>query len=144
MPRGEKLGRRKEALIAALLTSATVRAAAQTANVNERTARNWLHEPSFRRAYRQARQDILERTTSLLLQLTGKAVLTLHGSLDARDEAVKLRASIAVLEYAKEMAGEQDLAEDVAELKEQVKELQHGQVSAHPGHPAASGNGRRT
>jgi hypothetical protein len=81
----------------------------------------------------------------MILALTSKAIVTLHASLDANDAAVRLRAATVVLEYARELAGDQDLAEDVQELKEwrQTQEMHHGQGSAYPGHPAASGNGCR-
>jgi hypothetical protein len=139
---GEKMPRKAEQAIAALLSQATLEKAAEQAGVSLRTLKGWLREPRFRRAYREARQAILERTTSLILQLTGKAILTLHASLDARDEAVRLRAAMAVLQYARELAGEVDTMEDVSELKQQVEELQHAQGSAHSRHSAASGNGR--
>jgi hypothetical protein len=141
---GERLSRKKELLIGELLKHSTIKDAAQAAGIAERTARNWMKEPRFRRAYREARQAILERTTALILALTGKAVLTLRASLDAEDEAVRLRAAMALLTYARELAGEVDTMEDVAELKQQIQELQHGQNSAYPGHPAATGNGRRS
>jgi hypothetical protein len=139
---GERLSRKKELLIGELLKHSTIKDAAHAAGISERTARSWMKEPHFRRAYREARQAILERTTALILALSGKAILTLHACLDAQDEAVRLRAAMAVLTYARELAGEVDTMEDVAELKQQVEELQHAQGNGYPGHQATTGNGR--
>ncbi len=56
--RSEKeMTRRKEAFISVLLAQPTIAAAAKTANVPETTARRWLREPDFVRAYRDARRQ---------------------------------------------------------------------------------------
>jgi hypothetical protein len=51
----DKLTRRQEALILALLSEPTHAAAAAKARVSEATLRRWLHLPAFRAAYRWAR-----------------------------------------------------------------------------------------
>src|SRR5262249_38957385 len=117
MPGGEKLSRRKELLIAGLLQQSTIQAAARAAGISERTARNWMREPSFRRAYREARQAVLERTTALLLALTSEAIVTLHNCMNAEDASVRLRAAMAVLAHVSDNVAKLDLAEDLAELR---------------------------
>jgi hypothetical protein len=129
---GDRLSRKAELAIAALLSQATLEKAAEQVGVSVRALKNWLRQPSFRRAYREARQAILERTTALILTLSGKAVLTLHACMDSQDDAVRLRAAMAVLTYMREMVGEIDTHEDLAELKQQLAEYQHGQSNYHP------------
>jgi hypothetical protein len=121
---GEKLGRKKELLIASLLTEATLEAAARKTGVSVRSVKTWMREPSFRRAYREARQAVLERTTALLLAMTSKAVVKLYEAMDEEDAAIRLRAATTVLSYVNETIAKVDLAEDLAELRRQVEETQ--------------------
>ena len=67
---GQKLDRRREAAIAALLSCGSIREAAAQAKLGEATLRRWLHEPTFRAAYDAARRDVLHA-----------AVAGLHGTL---------------------------------------------------------------
>ena len=57
---GQKLTSRQEALIAALLTEPTYAAAAIKAGVGKTTMYRWLHLPAFRKAYREARRELVE------------------------------------------------------------------------------------
>jgi len=54
---GQKFTRKWEALIAALLTEPTHRAAAAKVGVGPSTLYRWLHLPDFRAAYRQQEQE---------------------------------------------------------------------------------------
>ena len=58
---GEKLSRKAELFIVALLTQPTVTAAAQTIGVSEATARRWLQREEFQERYREARQEALSQ-----------------------------------------------------------------------------------
>lgn len=53
---GEKLSRKQEAAVAALLTESTLCRAAERARVGEVTLWRWLKEPGFKAAYREARR----------------------------------------------------------------------------------------
>src|SRR5690349_516513 len=98
---GEKLNRKQEAAIAALLTAPTVTAAAGQAGVGERTLRRWLASPDFRTAYRQARRDLVEGAIGRVQAATGQAVDTLLtvAKTGAKD-ADRVRAAVALLDHA--------------------------------------------
>lgn len=97
---GEKLSRKQSAAIGALLSEPTVTAAAQVVGIGEATLRRWLKQPEFLGAYRTAQQEILVGTLTLLQKASDKAVETLLDSLQAKSEAVRLRAACAILDYA--------------------------------------------
>jgi hypothetical protein len=75
---GEKLSRKQEQAIAALLGELSVRAAAEKVGVNECTLRNWLKQPAFASAYRAARRQIVEVAVAGLQRLTLQAVEQLN------------------------------------------------------------------
>src|SRR5262245_60449466 len=74
---GDKLPRKQEAAISALLTAASITSAAAQVGVSEKTLRNWLKRPGFAAAYAAARHEVLDRTVIWMLAATGKAVRTL-------------------------------------------------------------------
>ena len=58
---GEKMSRKGDLLVAALLTEPTLEAAAARAGVAVNTAKNWLKDPAFLAAYREARRRVVEQ-----------------------------------------------------------------------------------
>ena len=57
---GEKLSRKQEALISALLTTPTLADAAHTAGIGEVTAWRWLKDATFQANYREARRAAVQ------------------------------------------------------------------------------------
>ena len=99
---GQKLGRKQEAAIAALLSQRTVEDAARVAGVGARTLFRWMESPEFREAYLQARRQAFGQSSARLQQATGAAVsviltLMLDGNAPA---ASRIRAAHAVLDLA--------------------------------------------
>jgi hypothetical protein len=148
---GEKLARKAELAIAALLDRPTVTEAAAAVGVDESTLRSWLKDPTFRTAYRAARADVLERTVARLVAASVKAVDALERNLTAARAADQVRAATAILGHITRGLEVHDLAAQVQELGEQVKAdqeaPQHEQQaglngrSCRPRHLAAEGDG---
>jgi len=98
---GQKLTRKQEALIAALLTEPTYAAAADKAGVGTATLYRWLNVPAFRTAYRQARREAVESAIARSQAGSGQAVETLLDvSRNGRRDSDRVRASIAVMNYS--------------------------------------------
>ncbi len=97
---GEKMTRRKEAAIAALLTEKTAEAAAAKAGISPATLRRWQAMPAFQEAYRLARQAVLDRTVDRLVHASAAAVATLERLLFCDDNPTRARAAVAVLTHA--------------------------------------------
>jgi hypothetical protein len=98
---GQKLTRKQEALIAALLTEPTHAAAAAKAEVSEATLHRWLRLPDFRAAWRAARREVVEGAIGRMQGATGQAVDTLVAVATAGvKDADRVRASVALLDHA--------------------------------------------
>ena len=69
---GEKLSRKQEALISALLTAPTLADAAHTAGIGEVTAWRWLKDATFQATYREARRQVVQQAIVQVQQATGK------------------------------------------------------------------------
>jgi hypothetical protein len=98
---GQKLTRKQEALIGALLTEPTHAAAAAKAGVSEATVGRWLRLPAFRAAYRQARRELVEGAVGRIQAATGQAVDTLLAvAKNGAKDSDRVRAAVALLDHA--------------------------------------------
>jgi len=98
---GQKLTSKQETLIAALLTEPTYAAAAAKAGVGQTTLYRWLHLPTFRAAYRQARRELVEAAIGRIQTATGQAVdVLLDVARHGRRDGDRTRAAIALLDHA--------------------------------------------
>ncbi len=70
---GEKLSRKQESAIAALLSAPTIKEAARTSGISEVSLWRWLQLPEFAIAYRAARRQVVERAVSELQAAAGEA-----------------------------------------------------------------------
>ena len=92
---GEKQTRRQEQAIAALLTEDSLIKAAAVIGVNESTLRHWLRTPTFRTAYRQAREDVLQHALGAVSEGLGQGVTVLRQIL--RDGESPASARVAAV-----------------------------------------------
>jgi transposase-like protein len=114
---GEKLSRKQEQSIGALLTEPTISAAAAAVGIGEATLRRWMKLDDFTTEYRAARRQVVEQATARLQQASSGAVDTLVKSLEADSESVQLRAAIAILADATNAVELLDLEERLAALE---------------------------
>jgi hypothetical protein len=123
---GEKVSRRMEEAIAALLVAPTVEGAAGLCGVSLSTLKRWMALPTFKSEYAKARASILERTVARLLAATGESVATLERNRSCGKPADEIRAATAILKHALHGVETLDLAEQLAELQRQVQEIRNG------------------
>src|SRR4029077_17051648 len=92
---GEKLGRKQEDAIAALLTQRNIEEAARAAGVGTRTLIRWLKLPGFGKDYRKARREAVHQSVARMQQATGAAAsVVLKLMTDPNGPAaVKVRAA---------------------------------------------------
>jgi hypothetical protein len=121
---GEKLGRKKEAAIVALLSSRNVEEAAPAAGVTPRTLYRWQKEPEFDAAYRKARRAVVSQTNARLQQAAGAAATTiLKLMVDPTVPAsVRIRASECVLNHANKPIEIEDIEVRLAALEEAAQQ----------------------
>jgi hypothetical protein len=97
---GEKLTRKQEQAIAALLSEPTLEAAAGTAGISVRTLKTWLTLDDFRRAFDAARRQVLSDTVSRLAFAGTQAVDLREQLRTALRSAARWRALACVLGLA--------------------------------------------
>ena len=75
---GEKLTRKKEAVIVALLLEPTLEKAAARVGISESTLWRWTQLESFQAAYREARREAVSQVIGALQRASSEAVETLR------------------------------------------------------------------
>jgi phage terminase small subunit len=119
---GSKLGLKQEALIAALLNSPTVEAAAHKAGCGETTAHRWLKLPEVKEAYRAARREVVTHAIVLLQRSTGAAIATILRNLkDDAPPAAQLKAAEMILKFSFDGLELEDLGARVDALEAQAQ-----------------------
>jgi transposase-like protein len=116
---GQKLGRKQEAAIAALLTQRNVEEAAKAVGVGATTLWRWLKLPEFQAAYRQARRDALGQAVARLQQGTSAAATTLLKTMidPGTPASVRVRAAEAIFNHSAKAIEIEDIEARVAELE---------------------------
>jgi hypothetical protein len=122
---GEKLSRKQEEAIAALLTHSSVKRAAEAIQVDRHTLGRWMRIPEFNAAFRQASMVVLEDVT-LRMQHRAKGAAGVVCKL-LKSEDNKLRFDAArflldrVLAWREKTILEDELAEAQRRLDEQMR-----------------------
>ena len=116
---GEKLGRKQEEAIAALLTQRNIEEAARAAGIGTRTLIRWLKLPEFGKEYRKARREAVQQSVARMQQATGAAAsIVLKLMTDPNvPAAVKLRAAECVFDRAFKGVELEDLEARLFELE---------------------------
>jgi len=119
---GDKLSRKQDDAIAALLSTSSIKDAAKACGVSDASLWRWLQLPDFQAAYRAARRQVVERAVSELQGACGEAVETLKRNLTCEQAAVEIRAAQIILEQAVKGVELIDLQERVERLESLLAE----------------------
>jgi hypothetical protein len=94
--------RLQDGLIAALLVSPSIEAAAKTAGVAKSTALRWLTQPQFRRDYDAARQQALDGALQYLRQTIVGCVAVLYNIAlnPSASDMARIAASGRLIDFA--------------------------------------------
>lgn len=116
---GTKFGQKKEAAIAALLTSRNLDEAAKAVGISVPTLIAWMKVPEFDQAYREARRDAFRQSVARLQQASGAAVTTLLKVMidPASPASVRLRAADIILGHTSKAIEIEDVEARVAALE---------------------------
>ena len=116
---GEKIGRKKEEAIIALLSQPSVEQAARAASIGPRTLLRWLQMPEFKAAYYKARRDAFGHATARLQQASGAAASTLLKIMVDKDAPTssRLRAAESILSHGAKAIEIEDIEARVAALE---------------------------
>jgi hypothetical protein len=118
---GEKLTRKQEVAIAALLSEQTLAAAAERAGVSEVTLSRWQKLDSFLSEYRGARRQVVEKAVAQIQQSSWAASTTLLKLLASPSDSVRLRAATEILNQANKGLEMLDFEERLSALEQQAR-----------------------
>ncbi len=96
---GDKLERKTEAAIVALLAHPTMPEAAKAAGVSETTLWRWLQRDDFRKKYREAQDKVFEGALGSLQGASTEAVACLRRNLASGNPSVQVQAARIILDY---------------------------------------------
>ena len=116
---GEKLSRKHEQTIAALLTCDSITAAAADCGVAEATVHRWLKDVVFQTAYREARRAVVQHAIAQVQRATEEAVKTLRSVMQDAEAPASARVSAAkaIFETAVKAVELEDLEARIAALE---------------------------
>jgi hypothetical protein len=123
---GAKYGRKREAAIAALLTSKNHEEAARAIDVDLKTLKRWMRLPEFIEEYRRARWEVVEQAYARVQQNTGAAgaVLLKLMADPATPSSSRIRAAMGVFGLARESL-DFDIETRVAALEAEAASGKH-------------------
>jgi hypothetical protein len=116
---GQKIGRKQEQAIAALLTCPTIEKAAKSVGLGDATLRRWMKDPGFRTDYREARRQAMEQATAQLQKLGSAAANALRENVEDTEapHSARVAAARVVFDVAQRGVEIEDLAERIAALE---------------------------
>jgi hypothetical protein len=116
---GQKLSRKEEATISALLTQGTLAEAASLAGVGQATLRRWLQRDDFQAAYQRARREAVSQAVAHLQRVSGEAVETLRTIMndDQKPSSARVTAARVILELSIKAVELEDLEVRIASLE---------------------------
>ncbi len=122
---GEKLTRKQDQAIAALITCPSMLDAARQSGVAEVTLYRWLKLEVFQRAYREARRQVVQQAIVQIQGVCAEAVATLRAIMQDSTAPASARVSAAktVLDTAVKAGELEDLEQRLAALEAQGQRL---------------------
>jgi transposase-like protein len=112
-----RLSREQEKAIVALMTNPTVFEAAKQLKVHPNTLRNWLKQPTFARAYEEARKGLFARVVAHLQAAMVKVTEALLRELKNPKASVRLKAAELLLANVARMSELKLLRKNLNDLK---------------------------
>jgi len=120
---GEKLSRKQQQAISALLTHSTIKAAAKATGIANVTMWRWLQLPQFQAEYRAARRQVVELAIARLQHATGTAVAALTKNLTCGQPSVEVRAALGILDQAIKAVEILELEGRLVAIEERIDEI---------------------
>lgn len=119
----EKVLRKGEdKLLLALASGETIRAAAASAGITERTVARRLEEEEFRRQVAQLRAAMIDSAMGRMADGMADAATTLRKLLRAKAESVRLGAARSLLELTIRLRDNIDFEERITALEQRVEQ----------------------
>jgi hypothetical protein len=125
---GEKLTRKAEQAIAALLEHPTIDEAARACGVSKRSLWRWLQRDDFRTRYRESQRAVVDSAITKLQAATLRAVETLERNLNCGNFFAENAAAQAILTHSFKAIELQELQSRIEHLEKTFAEQEKGRV----------------
>ena len=114
--------RKDELIIAALISSPTVRAASAACGISERQIYARLRQPAFRERYDAARREVLAQSTAYIQGMVGEAVTKMYDIMNDENATpqVQLNAAEAITRNSLKLTEQADVMAQIAELRKAI------------------------
>jgi len=123
---GEKLTRKAEQAIAALLEHPTIDEAAKACGVSKRSLLRWLQRDDFQKRYREAQRAVVDSAITKLQAATVRAVETLERNLTCGNFFAENAAAQAILTHSFKAIEMRELQEQIDEIKTLIATRESG------------------
>lgn len=114
-----------EVVIAALISTPTIKKASEVCGVSERNIYRHLQDAAFKAKYDKARAELLESYVNSLQQRIGGAIETMQKLIDDKENTppqVQLNAAEAIIKYSLKLTEQIEIIKRIDALEEAVKE----------------------
>jgi hypothetical protein len=118
---GERLSRKAQDAVLALLTHPTIPEAAKASGVSQATLWRWLQRDDFQKEYRAAQNRVFDGAIGSLQASTTQAVECLRRNLNCESPAVQVQAARAILDYTIKARNLVDFETRIAELEQALR-----------------------
>ena len=120
---GEKLSRKKEQAIAALLAKPSIPEAAKVVGIGERTLWRWLKDDSFKSAYSAARAEIVMLVIAEIQSSLTDAIKTLKEIVLNKEapSSARVSAAKAMIDIGMKAVFDEDLKQRIEALEDILK-----------------------
>ena len=121
MTRKKQTGISDEEIIAALISTGTIREAARTAGISERALYERMKSGDFQALYKSAKADTIRAAVNALNARTQAAIDTIAEIMEAQDvnPATRLQAAQTILNHAGRFADRLQAAEQRTQLQQE-------------------------
>ena len=132
---GDKLGRKAEAAIVALLSHPTMPEAAKAAGVSETSLWRWLQREDFQKKYREAQGKVFDGALGSLQGASTEAVNCLRRNLSCGNPSAEVHAARTILDYTLRARELFDLENRIALLEAALKAREEADKSGRSIYP---------
>lgn len=114
-----------EVIVAELLNSVSIRAAAKKLELQERTIYDRMKKPEFKKLYADARADVISQATARLQNFANQAVSCLALVMSKQEYApqVRINAADALLRYCLKFSEKADITDKIEALEKVLDPL---------------------
>ncbi len=116
----KQLTDRQKKAIPAIVSSPTYTKGCKKAKINKTTLYKWLKEPEFKAELDRQREQVADEAFGVLSQSLTKAVETLTGLLDTKDDRLKRLVCKDIIEQFLKRKEIEDLNERLTEIENQL------------------------